>query len=204
MLRRSTQVPVGVVLLLIAHVFLPAFTIAPVSAQAAGDLYVYHQITNLPEETGSLGFPVLSGDGSTAVFTQAPGTGDPATPNRIFTINADGSGQTEVDSYVSLCYCGSTADISNDGSAVVSTDSVQVRIADAGGARELIALGSNEITAAVISGNGQTVYFLVRRDTVTRDNALPIPRGIWAIDASGGNLRQIIDANDIAASLGIT
>jgi hypothetical protein len=204
MLRRSTLIPVGVVLLLIAHVFLPAFTIAPVSAQAAGDLYVYHQITNLPEETGSVGFPVLSGDGSTAVFTQAPGTGDPATPNRIFTILADGSGQTEVDSYVSLCYCGSTADISNDGAAVVSTDSVQVRIADAGGARELIALGSNEITAAVISGNGQTVYFLVRRDTVTRDNALPIPRGIWAIDASGGNLRQIIDANDIATSLGIT
>jgi hypothetical protein len=204
MLRRSTQIPVGVVLLLIAHLLLPAFTAAPVSAEVAGDLYVYHQITDLPEETGSVGFPVLSGDGTTAVFTEAPGTGDPATPNRIFTILADGSGQTEVDSYVSLCYCGSTADISNDGSTVVSTDSVQVRIAGAGGARELIALASNEISAAVITGNGQTVFFLVRRDTVTRDNALTIPRGVWAIDAGGGNLRQIIDANDIATSLGIT
>lgn len=203
MLRRSTQIPVGVVLLLIAHLLLPVLATAPVSAQTTGDLYVYHQITNLPEETGTLGYPVLSGDGATAVFTEAPGTADPATPNRIFTILADGAGQTEVDSYVSLCYCGSTADISSDGSAVVSTDSVQLRIAGAGGARELISLGSNEISAAVISGNGQTVFFIVRRDTVTRDNALPIPRGIWAIDASGGNLRQLVDANDIATSLGV-
>ena len=80
---------------------------------------------------------------------------------------------------------------------------MQVRIAGVGGARELIALASNEITGTVISGNGQTVYFVVRRDTATRDNAHTIPRGLWAIDASGENLRQLIDANDIAASLGI-
>lgn len=203
MLRRSTQVSFGVVLLLLAQFLLPVSTAPPASAQSSGDLFVYHQITNLAEGTGSLGFPVLSGDGATAVFSEAPGTGDPATPNRIFTIKADGSGMTEVDSYVSLCYCGAVVDISNDGGTVVSTDSVQVRIADAGGARELVSLGSNEISGVVISGNGQIVFFLVRRDTVSRDGATPFPRGIWAVDAAGTNLRQLVDASDIATAVGV-
>jgi hypothetical protein len=204
MLRRSIQVSFGVVFLLLAQLLLPASAIPPASAQAVGDLYVYHQITSLPEGTGGLGYPVLSGDGLTAVFSEAPGTGDPATPNRIFTIASDGSGMTEVDSYVPLCYCGATVDISNDGSTVVSTDSMQVRIVDGAGPRELVVLGSNEISAVVISGDGQTVYFLVRRDTATSDGATAIPRGIWAIDASGGNLRQLVDANDIALAMGVT
>jgi len=174
------------------------------SAQSAGSWFVYHQITNLPEGSGSVGYPVLSGDGATAVFSQAPGTGDPATPNRIFTIGSDGSGMTEVDSYVPLCACGAVVDISNDGGTVVSTDSVQVRIADAGGARGLVTLASNEISGVVISGNGQTVFMIVRRDTATSDNTLSIPRGIWAIDVSGANLRQLVDANDIAAAAGVT
>lgn len=203
MLRRTLQIPVGIVLLLIAQFLVPSALVQPVSAQTGGDLFVYHQITNLPEETGTLGYPVLSGDGTTAVFTEAPGTGDPATPNRIFTINADGSGMTEVDSYTSLCYCGSSVDISSDGSTVVSTEGVQIRIVDAGGARELIVLGGGEISALSLAGNGQTVYFLIRRDTATSDGATQLPRGVWAIDASGSNLRSIIDANDVAAFLGI-
>jgi hypothetical protein len=202
--RLSTHVPVGVVLLLVAQLLLPALTAPSVSAQSTGNWLVYHQITNLPAETGSLGYPVLSGDGTTAVFSEALGTGDPATPNRIFTIGSDGSGMTEVDSYVPLCFCGAIVDISNDGGTVVSTDSMQVRIVDAGGARELVSLASNEISAAVISGNAQTVFFLVRRDTATTDGATQLPRGIWAIDASGGNLRQLVDANDIATALGVT
>ncbi len=203
MFRLPFQVPVGVVFLLLAQLLLSASATSPVAAQSTGDLFVYHQITNLPEETGTLGYPVLSGDGTTGVFTEAPGSGDPATPNRIFTIAADGSGMTEVDSYTSLCFCGSLVDISNDGGAVVSTDGVQVRIADAGGARELIVLGGGEISAVVITGNGQTVYFLVRRDTATLDGATQIPRGIWAIDASGTNLRQIVNADAIAGALGV-
>jgi hypothetical protein len=199
----STHVPVGVVLLLVAQLLLPALSAPPASAQSAGSWFVYHQITNLPEETGSLGYPVLSGDGTAAVFTEAPGTGDPATPNRIFTIAADGSGMTEVDSYVPLCFCGALVDISNDGGTVVSTDGVQVRIVDAGGARELIVLAGGEITSLVISGNGQTVFFLVRRDAATSDGGTQLPRGIWAIDAGGGNLRQLVDANDIAGALGL-
>ena len=204
MLRLPIRIPVGVVLLLLVSLLTPALVPPSASAQSTGSWFVYHQITNLPEETGSLGYPVLSGDGTTAVFTEAPGTGDPATPNRIFTIAADGSGMTEVDSYVPLCFCGALVDISTDGGTVVSTDSVQVRIADAGGARDLLTLASNEISAVIISGNGQTVFFLVRRDTATSDGATTLPRGIWAIDASGANLRQLVDANDIATALGVT
>ena len=110
---------------------------------------------------------------------------------------------TEVDSYPSLCFCGSLVDISNDGGTVVSTEGVQVRIADGGGARELLRLASGEITSLVITGNGQTVYFLVRRDTATSDGATPLPRGIWAIDADGANLRQVIDAGDVAGALSL-
>lgn len=203
MLRRSTQIPVGVVLLLLAQLLLPSWSAAPVSAQSSRSWFVYHQITNLPEETGSVGYPVLSGGGTTAVFSVAPGTGDPATPNRIFTIGSDGSGMTEVDSYVPLCFCGALVDINNDGGAVVSTDSMQVRIVDAGGARALVTLASNEISSLVITGDGQTVFFLVRRDTATSDDTLTVPRGIWAVDAGGGNLRQLVDASDIATAIGI-
>jgi hypothetical protein len=203
MLRRSTQIPVGVILLLLMQLVVPALTGSPVSAQSSGSWFVYHQITNLPEATGGLGYPVLSGDGTTAVFSEAPGTGDPATPNRIFTIGSDGSGMTEIDSYPSLCYCGSQVDISNDGGTVVSTDNVQVRIVDGGGARSLVTLAGGEISSLVIAGDGQTVFFHVRRDTATSDGSLTIPRGVWAIDASGANLRQVVDADGVAALFGI-
>jgi hypothetical protein len=166
-----------VILLLLASLLAPAMWPSSATAQSTGTWFVYHQITNLPEGTGSLGYPVFSGDGTTAVFSEAPGTGEPSTPNRILTIAADGSGMTEVDSYVPLCFCGAIVDISNDGSTVVSTDTMQVRIADGGGSRTLIALATNEITSMVISGDGQTVFFIVRRDTTTADPAIPMPRG---------------------------
>ena len=35
--------------------------------------------------------PILSDDGTTIAYAIAPGTGDDATPNRIFAVNADGS-----------------------------------------------------------------------------------------------------------------
>jgi hypothetical protein len=203
-LRRSLSVSASVILLLLASLLAPAMWPSSATAQSTGTWFVYHQITNLPEGTGSLGYPVFSGDGTTAVFSEAPGTGEPSTPNRILTIAADGSGMTEVDSYVPLCFCGAIVDISNDGSTVVSTDTMQVRIAGGGGSRTLIALATNEITSMVISGDGQTVFFIVRRDTTTADPAIPMPRGVWAIDATGENLRQLVDASDIAGALGVT
>lgn len=204
MSRLPILLPVGVLLLLLGQLLLPNAVAEPVAAQGAGNLYVYNQITNFPEGTGTVGYPVLSGDGATAVFSEPFKADDPTSPNRIFTIGSDGSAMTEVDAYTPLCNCGSQVDISNDGATVVSTDSVQVRIADAGGARELIRLAGNEVSSLVITGDAQTVFFIVRRDSATADNATLLPRGVWAIDASGANLRQVVGADDVAALFGVT
>jgi hypothetical protein len=172
------------------------------SALAMGML-TYHQLTDLAISTGSVGFPVLSADGTTGVFVDAPGTGDPATPNRISTIDVASRAIAEVDAYQTRCFCGSMVDLSGDGTKVVSTEGVQLRIADAGGARELVVLASGEITAVVIAGDGATVFFLVRRDTATADGATLLPRGVWAIDVDGTELRQVVGAEAIADAMGV-
>ncbi|MEZ4500097.1 MAG: hypothetical protein R2839_08420 [Thermomicrobiales bacterium] len=182
---------------------LSATSVSTTSAQTTGALYAYHQITNLTEGSGNLGFPVLSADGSTAVFSDAPGTQDPATPNRIYTIASDGSGLAEVDSYVPLCFCGAIVDINSDGTAVVSSDSMQIRLAGSAGVVPLITLTSNEISTVAITGDGLTVYFLVRRDAAIAESGEPVTRGIWAIDASGANLRQLVSADAVAAAAGV-
>jgi hypothetical protein len=198
---RSSRRPVRVALALALMV--PLIT-SRASAQpgATPDLLVYHQITDLGDETVGVGGPEISADGTRIVFTDAPGSGDPALPNRILVIDADGAGLTEVDSYQPKCFCASLVDISADGSTVLSTEGLQLRIADAGGARELLSIG--EIGAIRLSASGDTAFFLVRRDTSTADGGILVPRGVWAIDAIGDNLRQIVSAEDIADLFDIT
>lgn len=143
--------------------------------------------------------PILSDDGTTIGYTISPGTGDEATPNRIFVVGADGSDPHQVDSYVTHCYCTSVIDLSADGSAIVSTDSTQIRIADAGGSRELFAIASNEINALRISGDGAHIFFRIYRDTATTPGNEPISRGVWTIDPDGTNLRQIVSPSQMEA-----
>ena len=50
--------------------------------------------------------------------------------------------------------------------------------------------------------DGETVFFLVRRDAATADGAMPLARGVWAIDAGGDNLRQVIGAEASSAGNG--
>lgn len=199
---RSLRVPsqAAVAALLLALALTGA---GPARAQRLDpNLLVYHQITNLTGGTGSIGFPVLSADGRRVAFF-APDAGDAATPNRIYAVGADGTGLTEVDAYKPGCDCNSEVDISADGGTVVSTDSSQVRLVAAGGAaRELVSAG-NEITALRITGDGRTVFFVVRRDTSARDGGRSLPRGIWAINADGSDLRQVVGAEAVAKVVGV-
>lgn len=175
---------------------------AGMAGKESSGLLVYHQITDVETDSTSVGQPMLSGDGSTAAFTDAPASGDPEFPNRIYTIGFDGDGLTEVDAYTPLCYCSSQVAISDDGKTVVSTDSVQVRIVQGGNAEELLAITSNEITSIVLTGDGETVYFMVRRDAATADGAVSISRGVWAIDADGDNLRPVVGIQEVADLFG--
>lgn len=203
---RSIGFVVACTLLLITasgpHAVSATGAVAPVTASP---MLVYHELTAFPANVNTRGeeAPILSGDGRTIAFARAPGTENPATPNRIFVMDAGGSGEREIDRYPTFCYCGSALDISADGKMVISTDSVQLRIAAAsgGGGRELLALDSNEINAARISGDGTKVVFRVHRDTSVRGSApsRPIQRGIWIINADGSGLRQIVGPRQLVA-----
>lgn len=176
----------------------------PGSGSVAGSL-VYHQITTLEGGTGGVGLPVLSSDGSTAVFADAPGTQDPAIPNRIYIVNADGAGLAEVDAYQTHCYCGSWVDISADGTTVVSTESMQLRLVRNGGeARTVLDLTSNEMSSIRLTGDGDRVFVLVARDTAVTASAVVLQRGIYAVEADGSDVRQIAGPDQIAGLLGVT
>jgi hypothetical protein len=123
-------------------------------------------------------------------------------------MNADGSGEQEVDAYTALCGCGSMVDLSVDGLRIVSTDGLQLRIADVngGGGRELLALDSGELNAVRISGDGSTIVFRIYRDTTLRGTSpsQPIQRGIYVINPDGSGMRQVVGPDDMATLLGVT
>ncbi len=170
---------------------------------------VYHQITGPTEPfSGIPGTPRLCANGNRVALTLPPsGTGNPATPNRIFVMNPDGTGLQQVDSYTSLVFSGSNLDISADGSKVVSTDSVQIRVCngDGSGATPLIALDSNEINDLAISGDGTKVFFRIYRSTSIRNSnpVAPIQNGIYVINVDGTGLRQIVGPAHLSALLGL-
>lgn len=185
----------------------PPGTLPESVALNAMQTLVYHEITAWETAPNLYGeeAPILSGDGRTIAFARSPGSGDPANPNRIYAMDADGTNEREVDAYTTLCFCGSMIDISADGGLILSSDSVQLRVApaDGSGGRSLLTLVSNEINAARISGDGSTVAFRVYRDTAIKDTGEPVPAGFYAIDASGENLRLLAGIDDVAALYGV-
>ncbi len=111
-----------------------------------------------------------------------------------------------MDTYEQRCGCGASLDISADGSRVISSESVQLRIAngDGSGSLLLVALQSNEINAIAISGDGSKVFFRVYRNTfiLGSDPPVPVERGVWVINADGSGLRQLVSPAQMEA-LGI-
>jgi dipeptidyl aminopeptidase/acylaminoacyl peptidase len=182
---------------LFASIAVVAFVLtSPRFAVAAGrdEQPSYGQLTDRPAGSGFISSPVLSADGSTAVYAESPPAPvDPADPNRIVAVALDDATETEVDAYAPLCACESIVDVSADGATVVSSDSMQVRIATArAGGRILIALADGAIGAIQLTADGATVYFLVDQDTTTADGATALPSGIWMIAGDGGEPRQVV------------
>jgi hypothetical protein len=192
----------SIVGLVLALSFLLSATGQGTPASPAARSLVYHQITAFPEETGGIGQPILSGDGTTAVFAIAPGSAD--VPNRIYTIDFGGSEPVEVDAYVPSCFCGSWVDISEDGSTVISTDSMQLRIVtNAGEARTLVDLTSNEMSSIRVTSAGDRVFFLLARDTAPVGDQAILQRGLYVVEADGSGLRQIVGPDQLAGLAGV-
>lgn len=164
---------------------------------------VYHQVTDGTASITDVG--VISADGSRIAFPIAHGTGDPATPNRIYAVNADGTGLAEVDSYQSLCFCESKVAISRNGSTIASTDSVQIRVVTSGGSLVgSLVLNSNEIWDIALANDGADVFFLLRRDAALAMGSTPIERGVWRMAADGTGLQQLAGPDAVATLLGVT
>ncbi len=163
---------------------------------------VHHEITRFTRQYNFNNgwWPVLSANGNRVVLMDAPGP-EPQRTNHIYVMNADGTGLTQVDSYVQLCACGGIVDLSADGSSVVSTDGEQLRIAGAGGARLLIKRPS--ITYLRITADGSKVFFAFISGVASPSDPTT-ERGVYVINADGSGLRQVAGPTAIAALLRTT
>jgi Abnormal spindle-like microcephaly-assoc'd, ASPM-SPD-2-Hydin len=163
---------------------------------------VHHEITRFTRQYNfdNGWWPVLSANGNRVVLMDAPGP-EPQRTNHIYVMNADGTGLTQVDSYVQLCDCGGIVDLSADGSSVVSTDGQQLRIAGAGGARLLIKRPS--ITYLRITADGSKVFFAFISGVASPSDPTT-ERGVYVINADGSGLRQVAGPTAIAALLRTT
>jgi hypothetical protein len=165
----------------------------------------YNEITRFPKEVrfSNGGMPVLSSSGNRIVYANAPGDETDARYNDIFVINADGSGQHEVDSYKQNCDCGAVVDISADGNTVVSTDSIELRVATATGSAGTQLITNREIPYIRISPTGDKVFFINRRGDASASDPTT-ERGLYVINTDGSGLRQVAGPSAVATLLGLT
>jgi hypothetical protein len=165
----------------------------------------YHEITRFPKEVrfSNGGMPALSAGGGRAVYAHAPGDETDARYNHIFVVNADGTGQREVDVYKQNCFCGAIVDISTDGNTVVSTDGVELRAASATGSAGKRLITNREIPYVRISPRGDKVFFIHRRGDASATDATT-ERGLYVVNIDGTGLKQVAGPKAVAALLGIT
>ena len=183
---------------------------APPTQGTSSHLMIYHELTQRPDESPKIDSLVLSGDGRRAIWAESPM--DPKVSNRVFALDVDGGQPRGIDAYAPICQCRTQVDVSDDGNTVVSTEGVRIRILSGGATfgrkREVLRLANDVIRALRISGDGRIIVFVVLRDTSIsepdpRKRGAPIPRGIWAVSAEGGEPLQLAGIREVAAVAGV-
>lgn len=194
---KCTALSLGIILSLILSIFfVPISTHAMPSEPHATIVRttVFKQITNFTDDVNTYQYylPQISADGSRIVFNRQD-------TDRAAVINFDGTGLTDVDTMAGR------VDLSANGSKVIVSDGTELHIvnADGTGKTTLIALGGPALTETAISGDGTTVFLIINVDT-TYNSGTPIGRGLWAIQANGTGLRQVVSPAQVAALIGVT
>jgi hypothetical protein len=171
---------------------------------------VYHEITaaNTHVDTNGGAPPILSASGNRAAFGLL--SYDPTRVAHIYLINADGTGQQEVDSYP-FSNGVNALDISADGSKVISTydanSEIRIASADGRGGRPLVTLKPDlgRIAAIRLSSDGSLVFFLLSGGNEPElADGTRLPRGLYVINADGSSPpRRIVGIPEIARLLGL-
>jgi hypothetical protein len=162
---------------------------------------VYNQITSV-DMSDSHDYK-LSANGSRAVYTQrtyTPYTG------HLYVVDADGAGAPREVASIPTYNGYFGADISADGHWVIGRDWVKIDAVNPdvpGSLHTLVQLSDIALGETHISGDGKTVVFIVTSDVYLAGTSTPVPRGIWAINTDGTNLRQVVSAAAVASVLGI-
>ena len=158
----------------------------------------YNQLTALPDKGPDYRTSfAISGNGAVIAYTHDSG------PNQIYTMNFDGTGQRQIDSYKAQCYCGSFVDISDDGSKIVSSEGRQIRLVDRGVVMPLLTVDTG-VAGLKMQGDGRRVFFLLDRDGNIYDgtHGTFIQRGLYVINTDGSTMRQIVGPASVAALFG--
>jgi hypothetical protein len=166
---------------------------------------VYNQITSLttPILHNGAHAPRLSASGNRAVFAFPLSAGG---VDHVLTVNADGSTAPVEADTAAVTFEPDAIDITADGSKVVSTDSIQLRFANADGTNRhtlFSTAGQNVIVLARVVANGSQVVFGVSHDANIAGSNAPLQRGLYVINTDGTGLKQIVGPDQILTQLGL-
>jgi hypothetical protein len=151
----------------------------------------FHQLTVAPENRPA-SVPAFSRNGQRVAFSV---TGFGGAPNKIFTVDADGSNIKEVDSYVNGGNVARVA-ISEDGNTIASTDGTTTRIVDKNGALKNSIVYTDGVTVQVVlTANGSDAFMLNARDVGA------VARGVHKMSAAGGAPVPVITPAQAAAAV---
>ena len=171
----------------------------PSAAAQSGATYYYRQITNFDASvSGSVGLPVLSADGQVVAFADAPGSGDPATPEPDLSDCGRWERSAEVDSYTPKCFCGSWVDLSADGATIVSTDSMQIRVTTGGNGTTALEVNGNEISSLRLTAAGDRMVFMLGRDAAVVGSGETLVRGVYVMNVDGSGLQLVVGPDQLA------
>lgn len=151
-----------------------------------------------------LGGPMISGDGTNVVFAINRKDGENgALQGHVYRVVLPTGTPTEIATVGSS----PQLDVSRNGQTVLlrtlPNSKSALYVVDQGETRLIFEEDRGvELTDAVISSEGRLVYFTIRTDTRAVGVEEPIRAGLWAIDASGSNLRPIILLDDIRDLIG--
>ncbi|MCO5220818.1 MAG: hypothetical protein M9947_04440 [Thermomicrobiales bacterium] len=150
------------------------------------------------------GAPLISADGSTAIFAinRKDGPNGELVGHVYRMLLSSGVPQE-----VGVVGSSPQLDVSRDGQTILirtlPNTGNKLYVADL--AQNNLVLeedGGTELTDAVLNQEGRVIYFTIRRDTKIVGVDEPVRAGLWAIDAAGGNLRPVVLLDDIRDLVG--